>query len=77
MNVELMDRLVEMATTWFWLLMLATWRALPILLLVTGLGLALRRKLSPSLRAILLTIVVFRLLIPVSIGCRSAFISHR
>lgn len=68
MNIEWMDRLLEMVTTWFWLLMLATWRALPILILVTGFGLALRRKLSPSLHATLLTIVVIRLLLPISVG---------
>jgi hypothetical protein len=31
-----MDRFVEFATTWLWLVLLATWRALPILILVTG-----------------------------------------
>jgi len=68
MITELMDRFVEFAGTWFWLVLLATWRALPILILVTGIGLALRRKLSPSLHAMLLTLVVIRLLIPISIG---------
>lgn len=68
MNFDWMDRLFELATTWFWLLTLATWRALPILILVTAITLAFRRKLSPSLHAMLLTIVVIRLLIPVSLG---------
>lgn len=68
MITELMDRFVEFAGTWFWLVLLATWRALPILILVTGIGLALRRKLNPSLHAMLLTLVVIRLLIPISIG---------
>lgn len=68
MNMELMERLFEFAETWMWLVLLATWRALPILILVTGIGLALRRKLSPSMHAMLLTIVVVRLLIPISIG---------
>jgi beta-lactamase regulating signal transducer with metallopeptidase domain len=68
MIVELMDRFVEFATTWLWLVMLATWRALPLLVLAVGIGLVLRRKLTPSLHALLLTIVVIRLLIPISIG---------
>lgn len=68
MIAEWMDRFVELGTTWLWLVMLATWRALPILVLVAGIGLAFRRKLTPSLHALLLTIVVVRLLIPISIG---------
>lgn len=68
MIAELMDRFVEFATTWLWLVLLATWRALPILVLVMGIGLAFRRKLTPSMQALLLTIVVVRLLIPISIG---------
>ncbi|MEQ1830422.1 MAG: M56 family metallopeptidase [Pirellula sp.] len=63
-----MDRFVEFATTWLWLVLLATWRALPILVIAAGIGFAFRRKLTPSLQALLLTIVVVRLLIPISIG---------
>ncbi len=63
-----MDRFVEFATTWFWLVLLATWRALPILVIAAGIGFAFRRKIAPSLHALLLTIVVVRLLIPISIG---------
>lgn len=68
MIAQLMDRFGEFAATWLWLVLLATWRALPIFVLVIGIGLALRRKLTPSLHALLLTIVVVRLLIPISIG---------
>jgi beta-lactamase regulating signal transducer with metallopeptidase domain len=68
MIAEWMDRFVEFATTWLWLVLLATWRALPILVIVAGIGLAFRRKLAPSVHALLLTIVVVRLLIPISIG---------
>ena len=53
MITELMDRFVEFEATWLWLVLLATWRALPILILVTGIGLSLRRKLTPSLDAML------------------------
>ena len=63
-----MDRFAEFATTWLWLVLLATWRTLPILVIVAGIALAFRRKLTPSLHALLLTIVVVRLLIPISIG---------
>ena len=69
------DRFVEFATTWLWLVLLATWRALPILVIAAGIGLAFRRRLTPSLRAMLLTIVVLRLLIPISIG--SALSLHK
>ena len=68
MIAELMDRFVEFATVWCSLVLLAAWRALPILLIVTGIGLALRRKYSPSLSALFLTLVLVRLLLPVSIG---------
>lgn len=68
MIAELMDRFVEFVITWSWLVMLATWRAFPILVLVIGVGLAFRRKLMPSMQSLLLTIVVIRLLIPYSIG---------
>ncbi len=68
MMTELIDRLVEFSTSWCWLVLLAAWRTLPILILVAGIGLALRRKLTPSLHAVLLTIIVVRLLIPISIG---------
>ena len=63
-----MERFVEFATTWLWLVQLATWRTLPILVIAAGIGFAFRRKLTPSLHALLLTIVVVRLLIPISIG---------
>ena len=68
MIIEWTERFVEFATTWLWLVLLATWRSLPILVIVAGIGLAFRRKLTPSLHALLLTIVVMRLLIPISIG---------
>jgi beta-lactamase regulating signal transducer with metallopeptidase domain len=68
MITELMDRFADFAMAWLWLVLLASWRALPILILVIGIGFALRRKLSPSLHALLLTVVVIRLLIPISIG---------
>ncbi len=68
MIVELMERFMEFATTWLWLVSLATWRAMPILVIVIGIGIVLRRKLSPSLHALLLTIVLVRLLLPVSVG---------
>jgi beta-lactamase regulating signal transducer with metallopeptidase domain len=68
MSTEWMDRFVEFASAWLWLVLIATWRALPILIIVTGIGLALRKKLLPSLQALLLTLVLVRLLLPISIG---------
>lgn len=69
MFTELMDRFVEFSAAWLCLVLLAAWRALPILVIVAGIGLALRRKLSPALHALLLTIVLARLLLPISVGC--------
>lgn len=68
MIVDWMDRFVELGATWLSLMLLAAWRALPILVLVIGIVLTLRRRLTPSLHAFLLTIVIIRLLIPISIG---------
>ncbi|MCA9191007.1 MAG: M48 family metalloprotease [Planctomycetales bacterium] len=67
MITELMDRLADIATTWLSFVLLATWKTLPILLLVTGIGLALRRKLSSSMQAMLWTIIIVRLLLPASV----------
>ncbi len=44
--MESMDRLAELSSTWLSLLALATWRALPILLLVVAIGLAFRRRIT-------------------------------
>ena len=44
MIAEMMERFVEFATTWLWLALLAAWRAFPILVLITGIALAFRRK---------------------------------
>jgi beta-lactamase regulating signal transducer with metallopeptidase domain len=68
MIVNWMDRFVELGATWLSLMLLAAWRALPILVLVIGIVLTLRRRLTPSLHAFLLTIVIIRLLVPISIG---------
>ncbi len=68
MIIEWIDQFVGFATTWLWLVLLATWRALPILIIAAAIGLAFRRKLTPWLHALLLTIVLVRLLLPVSIG---------
>jgi beta-lactamase regulating signal transducer with metallopeptidase domain len=68
MIVDWMDQFVELGVAWLSLMLLAAWRALPILVLVIGIVLTLRRRLTPSLHAFLLTIVIIRLLIPISIG---------
>lgn len=68
MIVNWMDRFVELGVAWLSLMLLAAWRALPILVLVIGIVLTLRRRLTPSLHAFLLTIVIIRLLVPISIG---------
>ena len=68
MITEWIDCFKEISVTWWWLVSLATWRALPILVLVVAIGLAFRQKLTPWLHALLLTIVLVRLLLPVSIS---------
>ncbi len=68
MIAEWMDRFVEFGNGWLLLLYLATWRALPILLAVVSLGLFLKRRLSPAIHALLWTLVIVRLLLPVSVG---------
>ncbi len=70
--VESMDRLAELSSTWLSLLALATWRALPILLLVVAIGLAFRRRITPSIHALLWTVVVARFLLPFSWKSRGA-----
>jgi len=42
MITGLMDRFGELGTTWLWMVFLAAWRTLPILILATGIGLVLR-----------------------------------
>ena len=69
MFTELMERFVEFSAVWMWLVLLAAWRAFPILIIVVGIVLALRRRLSPALHALLLTMVLARLLLPISVGC--------
>ncbi len=68
MIAELMDRFVEFGNAWLLLLYLATWRALPILLVVALIGLLLKRRLSPAIHALLWTTVILRLLLPFSVG---------
>jgi beta-lactamase regulating signal transducer with metallopeptidase domain len=68
MNILSMDQLANAIEFWFLLVILATWRAVPILILVVGIGLVFRRKLTPSVLALLLTLVVLRLLLPFSIS---------
>jgi beta-lactamase regulating signal transducer with metallopeptidase domain len=65
---QLMDQFAGFAANWLSLVLLATWRTLPIFVIVAGIVLACRQKLSPSLCALLLTLVLARLLLPVSIG---------
>lgn len=68
MITEWIDGFKEISANWLWLVSLATWRALPILVLVAAIGLAFRRKLTPWLHALLLTTVLVRLLLPVSVS---------
>jgi beta-lactamase regulating signal transducer with metallopeptidase domain len=68
MIFEWMFRFIDLGTTWVGLLFLASWRVLPILALVAGLGLAFRKKISPAIHAMLWTIVVARFLLPFSFG---------
>jgi beta-lactamase regulating signal transducer with metallopeptidase domain len=51
----------------FWLLTVATWRALPLLALALIADLVLRRRLASKYHALLWTLVVIRLMLPVSL----------
>ena len=75
MMVDWMDQFVDYGSLWLMIVIFATWRALPILVIVLGIGFIFRRRLTPSLNVILLTIVIIRLLVPVSIG--SHFSLHK
>lgn len=75
MIAESMQQVIEFANTWMWLVLLAAWRTLPVLIVVIGIGLVLRRKLAPSFQALLFTIVLIRLLMPFSVG--SPFSLHQ
>lgn len=68
MFVQLNDRFIEITLTWGWLVCLAAWRALPLVLIVIGLKLALRQRLAPSVHALLWTIVLVRFLLPIAPG---------
>lgn len=68
MIAESMERIVELGAEWLSLVALATWRALPILCLVWALVLIFGRRLTPATHALLWTIAVARLLLPVSAG---------
>lgn len=68
MFVQLTDRFIEIGFAWGWLVCLAAWRALPLVLLVIGLKLALRQRLAPSVHALLWTIVLVRFLLPIAPG---------
>jgi bla regulator protein blaR1 len=74
MTMEWLDRIHQMQLSWWVLLVVAAWRALPLILIATILGFALRRKLSPSIHAFLWTIVIARFLIPISL--ESSFSLH-
>lgn len=62
-----MDRIVDVTNSWLLVLYLATWRTLPILVVVTASVLLFRRRMTPSIKACLWTIVVARLLLPISV----------
>jgi beta-lactamase regulating signal transducer with metallopeptidase domain len=73
MFAERIYQMVELGNAWISLLLLAAWRVLPILVLAIGIGFAFRRKLDPTIHALLWTIVVIRFLLPISLGSPTSF----
>lgn len=59
--------LLELGADGLYLLLVAAWRALPLLLIVSLLDLGLRRRLAPRYHAFLWSLVVIRLVLPVSL----------
>jgi beta-lactamase regulating signal transducer with metallopeptidase domain len=65
---EITNRIAEVVSTYGYGVLLAAWRALPLLLVAMAAGLLLRKRLAPKYHAILWSLVVIRMLMPVSIG---------
>jgi beta-lactamase regulating signal transducer with metallopeptidase domain len=61
-----MESIVALSYLWFVLLLMAVWRTLPIFILVAGIDLVFSKRLAPSFRALLWTLVIIRLLLPIS-----------
>ncbi len=64
----MMDRWLELGVNWISLLLLAAWRTLPLFTIALMVVLVMRRRLSPALHAVLWSLVIARLLLPVSIS---------
>lgn len=61
------DELLQTGLNGLYLLLVATWRAFPLLLIVSLSDLVLRRRLAPKYQAILWSVVVIRLMLPFSL----------
>lgn len=68
MMTELWSNICWINQSYIVLALLAAWRAMPLLLIAVGAGLFFRRRLLAKYHAVLWSLVVVRLLMPISIG---------
>ena len=73
MVMQWMEQLFVWIALWMSLLLLAAWRALPIIALTAAIGFVFRRKLAPSIHALLWTVVIARFLLPASLDSPLSF----
>lgn len=64
----MIDQAAELCSEWIYLAVLASWRALPVFLVVASLSLLLRRHVPARAVCVLWLLVIARFLLPVSIG---------
>lgn len=76
MNLDVLDRFLEMGWNCLDLLLVATWRALPLLLIASLVGLVMRRQIASKYHALLWSLVVIRLLLPVSLPSSGSVHGH-
>ncbi len=63
-----LEQFIGLGQQWLFFVGLAAWRALPLFVLAFSVTFVLRRKLSPAVHALLWTLVLIRLLMPISVG---------
>ena len=68
----MIDQAAELCAEWIYLAGLASWRALPVFLVVASLSLLLRRHVPARAVCLLWLLVIARFLMPVSVGSQVA-----
>lgn len=65
---ETFEGILDLLGVWGYLILLAAWRALPLFVVAWGVTWALGRKISPTVNALLWSVVIARFLLPFSLG---------